>query len=258
MADTSTKTISLMACEFASLRESEVVETILQALTAGQAGWVLTANLDILRRWVNDPAFRQCTSAVNLCIADGAPVVWASRLQGSPLPERVAGSDLVSSLSAALAPAGHSVFLLGGAPGTAERAAELLQQRYPGLRVAGSACPAPGFEQSEAQMSGLTEQLRRAAPDVVYVALGSPKQERLIEALRTELPHAWWLGIGASFSFLTGDIQRAPQWMQAAGLEWLHRMAQEPRRLFKRYIVDDLPFMLRLFANALVKRFARP
>jgi exopolysaccharide biosynthesis WecB/TagA/CpsF family protein len=179
------------------------------------------------------------------------PLVWASRLQGTPLPQRVAGSDLISSLSAAAASQGRSVFLRGGDPGTAERASTILRDRYPQLRVAGTFCPPLGFEKDEAELARVAEALKKAQPDIVYVALGSPKQERLIDRLRRVLPRAWWLGVGVSFSFLCGEVRRAPLWMRKWGLEWVHRLLQEPRRLFRRYIVVGLPyatFMLMLAA----------
>ena len=245
-----------MGRSFVRLNEAQVCAAILQAIKKSQGGWVLTANLDILRRWVNDVQFRNTTEAVNVCVADGAPVVWASRLQATPLPERVTGADLVSSLSAGAAKQGCSIYLLGGAPSTADKAATLLAQRYSGLHIAGSFCPEIGFEQDEQAMAEIRRQLTAARPDIVFVALGSPKQENLIKQLSAEHTHVWWLGIGASFSFITGDIQRAPLWMQRTGLEWLHRLSQEPRRLFKRYLLHDLPFLLRLLVHALVQRFA--
>ena len=250
-------TVSLMGRSFVRLTEAEVCAAILQEIDGARRGWVLTANLDILRRWVNQPEFRDLTQSVNVCVADGAPVVWASRLQGTPVPERVTGADLVTSLSAGAARKGHSIFLLGGAPGTATKAAELLQQSYPGLQIAGTNCPEFGFEKSAQALAGIREQLLATQPAIVFVALGSPKQEQLIKQMMVDLPSTWWLGIGASFSFLSGEIQRAPKWMQGVGLEWLHRLVQEPRRLFKRYLLDDLPFLLRLLSNTLVARFVQ-
>ena len=118
--------------------------------------------------------------------------------------------------------------------------------RYPGLKVAGTYCPPVGFEQSKRIMGELRDALAASGADIVYVALGSPKQERLIALLRTALPSAWWLGVGNSFSFLCGHVRRAPRWMQRVGLEWLHRLCQEPRRLFRRYIIVGVPFGMRL------------
>ena len=243
-------TIDLVGIRIHALTEAESISHILDELRAGRGGWVATPNLDHLRRLWRDDSFRELCAHANLLVPDGMPLLWASRLQRTPLPGRVAGSDLISSLSSAAGKSGHTVFLLGGDPGTAEAAAQTLQQKIPELQVAGASCPPIGFEKDEAAMQRLAAELRAAKPDIVFVALGSPKQERLMEALRGELPDAWWLGVGISFSFLSGAVKRAPIWMQRAGLEWLHRLVQEPRRMAARYLAYGLPFALILFANA--------
>ena len=182
------------------------------------------------------------------------PLIWASRLQGTPLPERVAGSDLVPGLSAAAAERGRCVYLLGGSPGTAEAAAAVLLRRTPDLRIAGSACPPMGFEHDERALGEVIENLVSARPDIVYVALGSPKQELLIDRARSLLPATWWMGVGISFSYLCGHVHRAPRWMQAIGLEWLHRLTQEPGRLAKRYLLQGIPFAVALLGEAMTHR----
>jgi N-acetylglucosaminyldiphosphoundecaprenol N-acetyl-beta-D-mannosaminyltransferase len=178
------------------------------------------------------------------------PLVWACRLQKTPLPGRVAGSDLIWSLSRTAAERGAAVFLLGGDPGTADEAASRLSERYRGLRVAGTHCPAPGFERRDGELDGIVERLSDARPDIVFVALGSPKQELLIHRLQRELPRAWWLGVGISFSFVAGRVKRAPRWLRSMGCEWVHRLVQEPERLAGRYLVDDLPFGAGLIARS--------
>ena len=179
-----------------AINEADTVRVILDELEAGRGGVVVTPNLDHLRRCLTDPHFEALVAEADLVVADGMPLVWASRAQGTPLPERVAGSNLISSLSESAARRGRSVFMLGGAPGTAEGAAKVLQNRFPGLKVAGTYCPPIGFEQNKRIMGELRDVLAASAPDIVYVALGSPKQERLIALLRTALPSAWWLGVG--------------------------------------------------------------
>ncbi|MGE5612398.1 MAG: WecB/TagA/CpsF family glycosyltransferase [Bacillota bacterium] len=237
-----------------AVTEMQAVQYVLDQLEVGQGGWVITPNLDHLRRLSHDQGFKQLYSQASLIVADGMPLVWASRLQGTPLPERVAGSNLINSLSRAAAKRDRSVYLLGGDPGTAEKAADILRERYRNLRIAGTHCPPVGFDSNENQMEGLICRLDQADPDIVYVALGSPKQEWLIGRLRGHLPRAWWLGIGISFSFLSGHVRRAPRWMQRTGLEWLHRLSQEPRRLAKRYLLYGLPFAGSLLIDAAINR----
>lgn len=248
-------TIRLDVVDLHVLDQRTCVERTMSELAAGRGGWIATANLDHLWRLRRDPAFARAYGAATLRVADGMPLVWASRLQGVPLPERVAGSDLIHSLTAAAARHGRSVFLLGGNPGTAERAAERLTAAAPGLRVVGTCCPPFGFERDPVQLDNLRRQLRDSRADVVFVALGAPKQEFLIEAVREVLPAAWWIGVGISFSFVAGEVQRAPRWVQRLGLEWLHRLVQEPRRLARRYLWHGPPCALRLFAKALWARW---
>ncbi len=242
--------IPLLSSWVHHLTMEQTLAHIASASKAGVGGWVLTPNLDILRKLCNELEFAQLCEGTTLRTADGMPLVWASRLQRTPLPERVAGSDLINSLSARAEREGLSMFLLGGNPGVAEQAAKVLQQRHPVLRIAGTACPPFGFEKDPSYVPTLLPQLRAAEADIIFVALGAPKQEVLIKALRPHLPRAWFLGVGISFSFVTGDVERAPKLLQKLGLEWLHRMAQEPGRLGKRYLVHGIPFALRLLATS--------
>ncbi len=246
--------VHLMDIPFAALTERGVIEYIIGELDAGRGGWVITPNLDILRRLAREATFRALASHATLLVADGMPLVWASRLQGTPLPQRVAGSNLISTLSQAAAEHGRSIFLLGGAPGAADGAAQVLMNRHPHLRIAGCHCPEMGFEKDPAQIQAIADALERTRPDIVYVALGSPKQEQVITRLRVDHPGVWWLGIGISFSFLAGDVRRAPLWMQRVGLEWVHRLYQEPQRLAKRYLVTGVPFGVQLLARTALNR----
>ena len=249
--------VDLHGVRLHAVRETECVSHLLAELTAGRGGVVVTPNLDHLRRCVRDLHFGALVAEADLVVADGMPLVWASKLQGTPLPERVAGSNLISTLSAAAADAGRSVFLLGGAEGTALGAADVLRKRHPHIRIVGTHCPQLGFEKKPRQMAEIAQMMAAAAPDIVFVALGSPKQEHLIAKLRPSLPTAWWLGVGVSFSFLTGHVHRAPAWMQRLGIEWVHRLGQEPRRLFKRYVVHGIPFAASLLGRSAYRGVSR-
>jgi N-acetylglucosaminyldiphosphoundecaprenol N-acetyl-beta-D-mannosaminyltransferase len=243
-------TVKLLGLPIHCVTTDVAVDHIFQSLASGTGGWVLTPNIDILRRWSRSEHFRLLASDVTLCLADGMPLVWASRLLRTPLPERVCGADLTRSLIAKAARTGRSVFFLGGAPGAAEAAIAALREENPQLNVAGSYCPPFGFEKNASEWSNMSESLFAAQPDIVLVGLGCPKQEKVIDRLRPILPNAWWLGIGVTFSFLGGTISRAPLWMQRSGLEWLHRLTREPGRLAKRYLIDDLPFAAWLLLQA--------
>jgi N-acetylglucosaminyldiphosphoundecaprenol N-acetyl-beta-D-mannosaminyltransferase len=232
----------------------QTLDRVFASLQQGRGGWVVTPNVDILRRCRHDQELREAARTADLVLADGQPLVWASRIAGTPLPERVAGSDLVVPLCRMAARAGRSVFLLGGNPGTAEAAAARFEEAARGLRIAGTYCPPIGFQSSPAERTEIRRLLLDARPDIVLVALGAPKQERLIRELRPLLPSAWFFGVGISLSFVAGDVRRAPPLVRAAGLEWAHRLIQEPRRLWTRYLRDGLPFAARLGLWALRRR----
>lgn len=249
--------IDVRGVGFHAVTEAECIGWIMSELASGRGGWALTANLDHLRRLVHVKAYAELCVGATLVVADGMPVVWASRIQGTPLPERVAGSDLVSSISRSASEQHRSIFLLGGDAGTADAAAEILLKRHSDLVIAGTYCPPFGFERDPDECRRIELEISQSNPDIVYVALGSPKQEQLIAQLRDKFPGIWWLGIGVSFSFLCGRVRRAPRWMQRIGLEWLHRLGQEPTRLAGRYLRDDLPFAARLFFGAAVQRLTR-
>lgn len=239
-------TVELLGVRLHRVTAAQAIDRVMAELACGRGGWVLTPNLDILRRMVIDREYAAVVEGATLRIADGMPLIWASRLQRSPLPERVAGSELIWTLTARAAVEGRSVFFLGGNPGVAEAAAVKLRDLNPGLRIAGTECPPFGFERDESYLAGLEARLAAAAPDVCYVALSAPKQDILIRRLRPKMPGTWFLGIGISFSFVAGEVRQAPVWVRRIGLEWLHRLWQEPRRLGRRYLVHGLPFAVKL------------
>jgi N-acetylglucosaminyldiphosphoundecaprenol N-acetyl-beta-D-mannosaminyltransferase len=247
-------TISIMGLPFHRLDRRAVINAFQEGARAGNGGWIATPNLDILRQFRAGGESQELILGAGHRVADGLPIVWASRLAGTPLPERVPGSDLVLSLPEAAESAGLSVFLLGGNPGVAATAATRLEASFPGLGPVGSHCPPPGFEDDPDELARIRKALLAARPHLVLVGLGFPKQERLIRMLRSELPGTWFVGVGISLSFLAGDQPRAPLALQRLGLEWLHRLCHEPRRLFRRYLVQGLPFAARLFAWALWQR----
>jgi N-acetylglucosaminyldiphosphoundecaprenol N-acetyl-beta-D-mannosaminyltransferase len=246
--------ISLMGMPVDPVTEREAVEEIVGALGNGAGGWVITPNLDHLRRHRDSSSVRRAFEAADLVLADGMPLVWASRLQRTPLPERVAGSDLIWSLSDAGGRVGASVFLLGGEPGAAEGAARVLERRAPGLRVTGTAAPTVSANGDGRDLDGVIRQLHGLQPDLVYVGLPLAKQVAVIPRLRRAAPTTWFLGLGISLSFVAGEVRRAPSWLQRSGLEWAWRLAQEPARLWRRYLVEGIPLALALFAGALRQR----
>lgn len=250
-------TVVLRGATLHAISENQCIGLMLEGLEQRRGGSVVTMNLDHLRRFVNETGYAaQCRNA-SIVTADGMPLIWASRLQRTPLPERVTGSSMIWSLTAAAAKREKSIFLIGGEPGAAQQTAETLSIRYPGIRIAGVFSEVIDLKQGGEALKRLAQQLASTAPDIVYVGLGSPKQEEVIDRLRDTLPHAWFMGVGIAFSFVAGKIRRAPLWMQRSGLEWLHRLLQEPARLGRRYLAAGLPFAATLLYSSALLGFRK-
>lgn len=210
-------------------------------VSAGRGGLVFTPNVDHVVLAERHPEFREAYAAAALSLADGTPIVWAARLLGRPLPERVAGSDLVWPLAERAAAAGWRVYLLGAGPGVAAEAAARLRLRL-GLQVVGADSPRIRLDGPDDSAAAL-ERVREARPHLLLVGLGAPKQEIWLHRHRADLQGVVSLGVGAGLDFLAGRLPRAPRWMSQAGLEWLFRLGREPRRLWRRYLVDDPRFL---------------
>ena len=247
-------TVRLARTTVTSVTENQVTDHVYRSLLADEGGCIVTANVDIIRRAAHDEGAQQVVDAADVVVADGMPLVWAARLSGRDLPERVTGASLFWRLSDAAARAGRSVFIIGGPPGAAQTAGQRLLETVPGLELAGTACPPVGFESSETELRHLCQQVIESKPGLVLVGLGFPKQEFVAACLREQLPGTWFLGCGAAVVFASGSTPRAPAWMQRTGLEWFHRLAHEPRRLTGRYLRDDVPFALGLLLVAIRQR----
>lgn len=251
------QTIELFDIRFDNVTFEEVRTRIGDRLALGEPGYVVTPNVDHVCRFQRDAALREAYADAFLVLSDGMPVLWASWLLGKPLCAKVSGSDLVPLLCEFAAQRGHSVFFFGAAEGVAEEAADNLCRRYPDLQVAGVYCPPMGFHEDPAENAKALEMIRSAAPDICFVALGAPKQEIWMRRHCRGMGAKVSLGIGAALDFAAGRRRRAPVWMQNWGLEWLWRLAMEPRRLWRRYLLDD-PYFLVLVWREWRKSAKRP
>lgn len=216
--------------------------------------YVCTGNLDHLAIAATDLEFRDAYLNADLVVADGAPVVWLSKLGGTPLKERVAGSDLFWTLGRASAESGITLFFLGGVEGAADKAKAVLEERYPGVKIVGTYCPPFATFATDEEQDRIRDQVKAANPDVLLVAFGAPKQEKWIAKHKDRLGVPVSIGVGGSFEMAAGILKRAPLWMQKVGLEWAFRFAQQPRRLFDRYIVRDVPHLAKAAAKTAAKR----
>ncbi len=213
--------------------------------------YVCTANLDHLALCERDDEFREIYRRADLVLADGMPVVWLSQphVMGS-LHARVAGSDLFFELARASAVHGLRLFLLGGSPGSAEKATEALQILYPGANICGSYCPSFEDFKTEAEQEKIAGLIKAAKPHVLFVGLGAPKQEKWIAKYKHVVNVPVSIGVGGSFEMAGGIVRRAPEWMQKSGLEWSYRLVQEPKRLWHRYVQRDMPYLLGMVPTA--------
>ena len=245
----------LMGMPLDGLTREEALDRVRAGLLAGRGGRVLTPNLDILRQYRETPALAEAFDATELLVADGMPLVWASRLEGAPLPQRVTGSDILYGTAAIAAELGRRVFLAGGRPGVAQRAGERLTLANPGFAFTARPCfidPGP----IGAQLDELMDALEADAPDLAYIGLPFAAQVHLMGAMRERLPGTWFVGVGSTFDLVTGDRTRAPEWLQRLGLEWAHRIVHEPH-VWRRYLVLGLPLAARLWVHSLGARLRR-
>ena len=205
--------------------------------------YVVTPNVDHTVLLSENGRFRAAYEDAHMVLADGHPIVWASRILGRPLPERVAGSELIPSLFDSYNKSGRlTVFLLGAAEGVAALAAEKMKKQWPHVETVGVYSPPMGFEKDPSETEKILDQIAATEPDAVVVGLGAPKQEIWVHENAERIQSKVAFCVGATIDFLAGEKKRAPVWMQKSGVEWLHRMLSEPKRLVKRYARDAVIF----------------
>ncbi len=222
------------------LRFEEALDAIEGLVREKAGGSVFTPNVDHIVLADENPEFKDAYKGARLSLVDGMPIVWVAPLLGAPLPEKISGSDLVMPLMARAAARRWRVYLMGAGPGIAQKAADKIREQ---LDVQFVAIESPKVDLSQPPDEALLARIRAAKPDVVFVALGSPKQEIWCHRVSERLAPAVLVGVGASFDFLAGAVKRAPPWVSRLGFEWLFRLALEPRRLWRRYLVQDPKFV---------------
>lgn len=235
----------MMGCQIDNLSMEETLQTIEGFIESGRPQQHVVVNVDKLVKANRDADLRRIINECALINADGMPVVWASRLLGKGLSERVAGIDLFESLMARSADKGWRVYLLGAREEVVSEVERLYQNKYPGLVIAGYR---NGYWKSDAEEAQIVEQIKAARTDILFVAISSPKKEQFLGRHQAEMKVPFAMGVGGTFDVAAGKVKRAPLWMQKSGLEWFFRFLQEPRRMFRRYFIDDTAFLW-LFAK---------
>ena len=221
----------------------EALDALEALVAAGAGGTVVTPNVDHVVMAEENAAFSDALARASLALADGMPLLWASRWFGTPLPEKISGSDFTLPVLQRAAERGLRVFLFGGADGSAEAARAVLAERLPQLRIVGVLEPHVNMSDPASVHFALADAIAASKPDLVVLGLGSPKQELFAERVRHRLAPAVLLSVGATIDFLAGRVSRAPAWMSNNGLEWLYRLHKEPRRLYRRYLIRGPRFI---------------
>jgi N-acetylglucosaminyldiphosphoundecaprenol N-acetyl-beta-D-mannosaminyltransferase len=235
---TSTDKVTLFGITVNNLTMKETVDRIEAMIGDGGIHQHVVMNVDKIVKMESNPNLRAAVLDCDLINADGQPIIWVSRLLQSPLKERVTGIDLFDVLIARCAEHGLRPYLVGARQEVVAKTVEVLKRKYPKLQFAGWR---DGYWSAEEE-AGVVQEIRKARPDVLCMAVGSPKQELFLRKWKKEMQVPFVMGVGGSFDVTAGVLKRAPRWMQDSGLEWLFRLAQEPRRLWRRYLIEDMAF----------------
>ena len=232
--------IKFMNTDIDNLTMAETLNEIDKLIQKKNCSYVVTPNVDHIVRLEKDEELQKVYKDASLILTDGKPLIWISKWYKTPIKEKISGSDLFPRVCQLAANKNYTMYLLGAAEGVADTAARNLMKKYPGLNIVGTYSPPFGFEKNEQEMNKIKTQIQDVHPDILIVGLGCPKQEKFMYYHCKELGVPISFGLGASIDFEAGNIKRAPKWMSNHGLEWLYRFSKEPKRLFKRYFVDDL------------------
>ena len=232
--------IKFMNTNIDNLTMAETLHEIDKLIQKKNCSYVVTPNVDHIVRLEKDEELQKVYKNASLILTDGKPLIWISKWYKTPIKEKISGSDLFPRVCQLAANKNYTMYLLGAAEGVADTAARNLMKKYPGLNIVGTYSPPFGFEKNEQEMNKIKTQIQDVHPDILIVGLGCPKQEKFMYYHCKELGVPISFGLCASIDFEAGNIKRAPKWMSNHGLEWLYRFSKEPKRLFKRYFVDDL------------------
>lgn len=232
--------MNFLNTEVDNLTMDEAIDRAEELILNKKPSYVVTPNVDHIVKLETDKEFQDVYKNADLILTDGMPLIWISKIKGNPIKEKISGSDFFPKLCERAAGKEYSIFLLGAAEGVAAKAADNLRKKYEGLNIVGTYSPSYGFEKRDDEIKEIIKMINEVKPDILAVGLGAPKQEKFLYKYRNELNVPISLAIGASIDFEAGNINRAPRWMQNCGLEWFYRLCKEPKRMFKRYIVDDL------------------
>ena len=217
----------------------ETVQAIDNMIVTGKKSYIVPINVDVVIKIEKDPYLKRIIDSADMVLVDGKPLIWISNWYKRPIKEKISGSDLVPLLCRKAVKKGYTIFILGGKEGIAEKAKFNLEKNLPDIKIVGTYAPPFGFEKNQDELNKINQMITEVHPDLLIVCFGCPKQEKWIYENYEKYDAKVSICAGATVDFLSGNVSRAPQWMCNHGLEWFFRFIQEPKRMFKRYFIDD-------------------
>ncbi|MCI7784364.1 MAG: WecB/TagA/CpsF family glycosyltransferase [Succinivibrio sp.] len=225
----------------------DAIREINYLIDRNQKSYVVAVNVDVIIKIESDPYLKEIADRADLVLVDGQPLIWISKINHKPIKEKISGSDLVPLLCKNAAELGRSIFIIGGKEGIAQKAKLRLEETYSDIKIVGTYAPPFGFEKNDVELVKINSMIKKACPDILIACFGCPKQEKWIYENYQEYNAKVSVCAGATVDFLAENIKRCPKWMSEYGLEWFYRFIQEPRRLFKRYFIEDLKILKLIF-----------
>ncbi len=247
--------VNILGVGISAITMNDALSQISSWIRKGEKQYVSVCTVHTIMECQKNDIMRQAVNGASLATPDGMPLVWLGKIKNNRQVGRVYGPDLMLALCELSAQKGYTQYFYGGAEGVPKELSQTLQRRYSGLKVVGAYSP-PFRPLTETEDRQIVEQINQANPDIIWVGLGTPKQDLWMASHRNLLNAPVIIAVGAAFDFHTGRIPQAPSWMQRVGLEWLYRLVQEPKRLWYRYLVYNPLFILKILAQSLgIKRY---
>ncbi|HCJ08358.1 MAG TPA: glycosyltransferase [Lachnospiraceae bacterium] len=223
-----------------SVSMREALDQIENFVEEKKKSYVVAVNVDVIIKIENDPYLKKITDNADMVLVDGKPLIWVSRWKKRPVKAKISGSDLVPILCGEAAQKGYTIFIIGGKDGVAEKARQNLEKSCPEIKILGTYAPPLGFEKDKSELQKINGMISEVHPDLLIACFGCPKQEKWIYENYKKYDATVSICAGATVDFLAGNVKRAPHWMSEHGLEWFYRFLKEPKRMFKRYFIDDM------------------
>ena len=221
----------------------EAIQAIENMIASEKKSYIVAINVDVVMKIENDSHLKEITDHADMVLVDGKPLEWIAKWHKRPIKAKISGSDLVPLLCKRAAKKGYSIFIIGGKEGIAEKAKQNLERDLPWIRIVGTYAPPFGFEKDEVELKKINEMISNVHPDILIACFGCPKQEKWIYENYQKYDAKVSVCAGATVDFLAGSVNRAPKWMSNHGLEWFYRFLHEPKRMFKRYFIDDVKIL---------------